>query len=523
MSVRTRTFFLIAACWGAIVPAATLSPQTPPPASEPATEEDVRAELKRLKARVQDLEDQRVSEEEESEKKSLKISGFMDSSAVYIKPGGPLSSYLRSNGGFEQTGLHLYFDGNYENTYRAFAEVVFLPAGQFNVYKDAYTDPATGQPAVASRPLPKYGLGFDADPRSPGAFHVDRAFFDYSPFDFLKLRLGKFLTPYGIWNLDHGSLVMTSIRPPIINYDVNSLGAPMVPNYQTGLQLFGNTEIFKTQVSYAIYAANSMNESPDAPQFSQQRNPLAGGAYLNLDFPTWRMVRVQLGGSYYKGTDRQTIEAKSTIVASVYDSGFTFRSYTPDIQTTRADLMIMALRGDTAALNAFFQSALAAGTANTRVNLYDVENRVGAAHAKIAIGAFQIQAEYMYGWIKVNDPGVRSMNRQQSMFGLDPFNENLYDHDYNREAWYVSMQYKIADRVTPYYRYERLTPSTLARDYYTNVHVLGINFKPRPFLVLKLEAYHLEPTDHRSNVPIILQDGTSYKFDYFKAQVSLAF
>lgn len=496
----------------------------PDPAPEAEKQEDLREEIKRLKQRMKDLEEQRIADEEEGEKKSLKISGYLDSSAVYIQPGGTLGGTLRSNGGFEQSGVHLYMDGNYRKTFRAFAELVFLPTGQFSVYKDIYTDPATGQPVVASRPLPKYGIGADVDPRSPATLHVDRAFFDYTPSDAFKVRLGKFLTPYGIWNLDHGPLVITSIRLPMINYDTNSLGTLMVPNYQTGLEFFGNLELLKVQVSYAIYAANSNNETPDLPQVTTVRNPLAGGGYLNLDFRDWlHVVRVELGGSYYKGTDRQTIDTTNAIIASAYDTGYDFRAYMPSLQTTQTDLMLMAMHGDTAALTAFYQSLLAMGSLNRRINLYDVENRVGAGHAKISIGDFQFQTEYMYDWVKVNDPGVRSMNRTQSAFGLDPFNENLYDHDYNRESWYASIQYRIAGRVTPYYRYEKVTPSTLARDFYANVNVVGLSYRPEPFLALKFEFFQLQPTDNRPNLPVLLQEATAYRLNYFRCQVSIAF
>ena len=46
------------------------------------------------------------------------------------------------------------------------------------------------------------------------AIILERAYIQWSKLDWLGVRVGQFLTPYGIWNVDHGTpTLITMFRP----------------------------------------------------------------------------------------------------------------------------------------------------------------------------------------------------------------------------------------------------------------------------------------------------------------------
>ncbi len=63
---------------------------------------------------------------------------------------------------------------------------------------------------------------------------LERAHVEYAPRDWFKVLAGVFLTPYGIWNVDHGSPVVIPARVPF------AVEKRLFPERQAGLQLSGN-------------------------------------------------------------------------------------------------------------------------------------------------------------------------------------------------------------------------------------------------------------------------------------------
>jgi hypothetical protein len=66
-----------------------------------------------------------------------------------------------------------------------------------------------------------------------GAIIMQRLYLEWTLHPLITVRAGQFLTPYGIWNVDHGSPAYIPVQRP---YAVTST---YFPERQTGLEVFG--------------------------------------------------------------------------------------------------------------------------------------------------------------------------------------------------------------------------------------------------------------------------------------------
>ncbi|HEY0975154.1 MAG TPA: hypothetical protein VGE57_11730 [Solimonas sp.] len=95
---------------------------------------------------------------------------------------------------------------------------------------------------------------------------LERFYFDYFQRDEIKLRLGKFLTPVGRWNLIHAApLVWTTSRPLITE--------STFPTNATGAMVHGLLPIGDQGIEYSIYA------SPGEELFPEPHKPTFREAY----------------------------------------------------------------------------------------------------------------------------------------------------------------------------------------------------------------------------------------------------
>jgi opacity protein-like surface antigen len=122
-----------------------------------------------------------------------------------------------------------------------------------------------------------------ADGRGKRYLALERAYADYAFSDSASLRLGKFLTPIGRWNLIHATpLVWTTSRPLITTQ--------VFPDNATGLMVNGTAALAGKDVDYSVYASHGgdFRANPDQDPFSD-----SFGAHVAVQLP----MNVQLGGS----------------------------------------------------------------------------------------------------------------------------------------------------------------------------------------------------------------------------------
>lgn len=125
---------------------------------------------------------------------------------------------------------------------------------------------------------------------------IERAYFEILANPYANLRLGRFITPAGIWNVDHGSPVILTIKQPY-----QTAVIPIFPKSQDGAMLFGGGYFGDHDYEYQAYVSTGSgltdNDLPDLTY-------LSGGAKasVKLDLP----VKTKVGASAYSGLARRT-------------------------------------------------------------------------------------------------------------------------------------------------------------------------------------------------------------------------
>ena len=92
------------------------------------------------------------------------------------------------------------------------------------------------------------GPGLDA---REDLLQVERAWIQWSTFKHLKIKVGKFLTPYGIWNIKHDPPLLPSLITPL------PVRRAIFPSRQTGIELEGEFDLGSTsRFGYAAWVGN---------------------------------------------------------------------------------------------------------------------------------------------------------------------------------------------------------------------------------------------------------------------------
>lgn len=121
---------------------------------------------------------------------------------------------------------------------------------------------------------------------------LERIYFDYALTDTVNLRVGKFLTPIGRWNLIHATpLVWTSSRPLVT---LNSF-----PSNVSGLMINGSiAALAGTEYSFYASGGTEIRSNPTLDPF----NEVIGG---HLTLP--RLGNAQIGLSYANFEQKKTL------------------------------------------------------------------------------------------------------------------------------------------------------------------------------------------------------------------------
>ena len=184
-----------------------------------------------------ELEDARVAgAETETYERKVDIYGFADMGFQRLWA-GPHSAIPATGaptaGTFVLGNLNLYFDATPVSGWRALTEVRITN----------YPDGALVQPAVPALGIPEQRQSttvFDVNAPDPGWNEVrwggivlEQGWIQGTASDLFSVRLGYFLTPFGIWSIDHGTPTLIALSRPQFTRGRS------FPDHQLGLQLLG--------------------------------------------------------------------------------------------------------------------------------------------------------------------------------------------------------------------------------------------------------------------------------------------
>lgn len=219
---------------------------------------------------------------------------------------------------FRLTHLNVYGDWKPNDFLRVLSEVAVLPYPhgtnerigtimEADVHITGSYDTTIASIDTVSYPRSPVNTEVVDDEDGPlawGSIYLERAWMDFLFNQHLNLRIGKFITPSGIWNVDHGSPVLLTVRQP---YQTSSIR--IFPRAQIGMMGYGSLFLGDTDVLYSLYASTGRNEID-----IEEATDVAVGGNLEAELPL--LDGFSLGFSGYTGL-RKTETVWRTISVSV--------------------------------------------------------------------------------------------------------------------------------------------------------------------------------------------------------------
>lgn len=356
---------------------------------------------------------------------SLSIYGFADASIqrLWMEEKG-FGRDLNAFAPFAVGNVNAYMAANLTRGFSSLMEVRFtyLPSGTM--------DGAGGFITTKATETGNYGRA-----ESWGGIVMQRVHLDYSARSWLNFRVGQFLTPYGIWNVDHGSPTIITVGRPYV------IGESMFPERQTGIEIFGSRLFGGTTLGYHVTVSNGR------------------GAIENNDFDKNKA----LGGRLFLARDRV---GTFRIGVSAYGGRATMQ---PSIGVVQKD---MALTPVFKFDNQYDELALAADLQWQFKNLH-------------------LQAEAVTRQVRYLESGRAIVtNDARQVVGLVTDNHSWGGYALlgYRLPWLSTMPYVIFDvlRTARGSSPASLTSSTQVR---TNSFAVGLNVRPVPTVTLKAQVF----------------------------------
>jgi hypothetical protein len=222
----------------------------------------------------------------QSEPYELTLYGFADFTfTAVLNDSDTWKNIVANEPTFAVGNINLYLNAQLYEDWRSLIEVrlLYLPHGSFVFGRDGRADRVDTRardPAEFQREL------------RWGGIEIERAWLEWQLHPLLTVRGGQWLTPYGIWNVDHGSPTIIAVKRPFV------VGEELFPERQTGIELLGSAAILD-DVTLRYHATVSNGRGPISAYRDLDSNKALGGR-LALELKA--IGPLAIGGSAYRGT-----------------------------------------------------------------------------------------------------------------------------------------------------------------------------------------------------------------------------
>ncbi|HYQ26701.1 MAG TPA: hypothetical protein VER04_05755 [Polyangiaceae bacterium] len=269
-------------------PSAPVAPKDAPSGTAAPTSANVDAEAEaKFAAAPEPATDSFATEEGGSDsdtQRKLDLYGFADFTyqRLLIDKDNLWNRTYPSVNSFAVGNFNLYLSSNLGDSWRALAEVrfMYLPNG-------ATKPDAAGNVVRTDTTVLDY-TGFE-EPIRWGGIRIERIYVEHEFNGLFKLQVGQFLTPYGIWNVDHGSPTIIGIKKPFV------VSNQLFPEQQVGLQLYGSYFVDPLEIGYHLTLSNG--RGPVEYQDFDDDKAYGGRLYVKTE----ALGSLTIGGSFYRG------------------------------------------------------------------------------------------------------------------------------------------------------------------------------------------------------------------------------
>jgi hypothetical protein len=230
----------------------------------------------------------------------VSIYGFLDVEATrfVIDDDSPLWLESMDNSlRFRQSKLNKYFDYSPNDNMRVLTELGlhwqphgFSTSGR-RIVVDGNAIDTVAEPHLYENQVDLMLSGSGEEPVIN--LTLQRAWMEYNLSQYSNFRIGKFITPVGIWNVDHGSpVIITGVQP----YSTGIV--EVFPTSQTGVMYYGRTYLDMYDLDYKIYISSGR----DVQAIDDIRDVSVGGnvKFRSMDWGDG----FEFGVSGYTGIDR---------------------------------------------------------------------------------------------------------------------------------------------------------------------------------------------------------------------------
>lgn len=223
---------------------------------------------------------------------SLKLSGFADIGMMTgaIPKSNHYNGPLNRHTSFYVGNLNVYLSKNLTESVRMFGEVRFM------LLPNGAPDPAS----QTGRLIDTNAADYTDFGRSIqwGGINIERLYLEWTAHRALVFRGGQYLTPYGIWNVDHGTPTIVTVQKPFI------IGQQLFPERQTGIEVLGQFDASAHNgFGYHLTLSNGTGPATAYKDFDGNKG-VGGRVYWRYD----GFGDLRIGGSAYYGRNTAATE-----------------------------------------------------------------------------------------------------------------------------------------------------------------------------------------------------------------------